>query len=459
MNDTPQAVDKKVVRPDFWKKLKGIISVVTTGRGIMYMSNKKGGWGESPFLWWREHGTFVERLSDGRIRREIDFEQGKAKEVRGRIWDDERFGLSQKSPNYEETAWRGETCVRKERLFRQQLIVTPMKNDKPEGVQEVYRRIDEKEPVTGKTKTLGDYYLCETQEYRNGLIDGERRCYYQNGALQEVGTFKSKMSYCGYSESEFKKMVRYKPELDKAMLMTDELGRVVRVTSTMSAFPVGTRESYYPNGRLESYTTFDENGMDATVFDEDGNVSSAIRDEEGRSGGYVRDERDGALSLYFRNDDRIKTVEIDATGHRSVSVDKVQPAQMLKGGTSISLNGFYSAFNDKGQVVEMLYKDNMLVQRVTFEGQRPVLAERINELGEAVSFPPEERIKRANLSERLKEMGFQVQKMDPSRTQKLPEELFKLHVPVNEKANAPKTSSKKISISRAALKQIRGASK
>lgn len=459
MADTNQAVDKEVSRPDFWKKLKGLISVAITGQGMMYVSAKEGGWEETPFSGWKKNGTSIERLPDGRIRKEVDFERGKAKEIRGRIWDDERFVLRGKSPNYEESVWRGETCVRKERLFRQQLTVTPIKNNKPEGIQEVYRRINEKEPVTGKTKTLGDYYLCETQEYRNGLIDGERRCYYQNGALQEVGTFKSKMSYYGYSESEFREMIEYKPELKAAMLMTDELGRVVRVMSKMSAFPVGSCEAYYPNGRLKRYTNFDKNGMDTTEFDEDGNVSFAFREEKGRSGEYIRDERDGALSLYFKNDDQVKTVEIDATGHRSVSTDKVRYSQIAEDVTSISLDGFYSAFNDKGQVVEMLYKDNMLVQRVTFEGQRPVLAERINELGEAVSFPPEERIKRANLSERLKERGFQVQKMDPSRTQKLPEELFKLHVPVNENASAPKTSSKKISISRAALKQIRGASK
>ena len=96
------------------------------------------------------------------------------------------------------------------------------------------------------------------------MIDGERRCYYQNGALQEVGTFKSKISYYGYSESEFREMIEYKPELKAAMVMTDELGRVVRAMSKMSAFPVGSCEAYYPNGRLKRYTNFDKNGMDTT---------------------------------------------------------------------------------------------------------------------------------------------------------------------------------------------------
>ena len=79
MADTNQAVDKKVTRPNFWKKIKGLVSVAVTGQGTMYASTKEGGWAEASFSEWKKNGTSVERLPDGRIRKEVDFERGKAK--------------------------------------------------------------------------------------------------------------------------------------------------------------------------------------------------------------------------------------------------------------------------------------------------------------------------------------------------------------------------------------------
>ena len=266
------SMDTVIKRPGLWRRIISQIRVSLSGEGILYRADAKGGWFEIPFSGHKEEGKAHRYLKDGRICETSVYRAGQIEEHTERYWADIRFRLPRKSPNYLVNLFRQGELIEQRSLFRLCYTITPMKNNKPEGRACIYRPIEANQPpVSAQTKTWGHLCLHETREYHDGVEQGMRYSYYQNGQLRSEGVWKTKKVYFAFSDKQYNERLKTNPSF-KARRMVGEKGSIVYVHEDLISYPQGEHKEYYPNGKMKNFSLYDEDIRDFTEFDEEGNV-------------------------------------------------------------------------------------------------------------------------------------------------------------------------------------------
>ncbi len=427
------SMDTVIKRPGLWRRIISQIRVSLSGEGILYRADAKGGWFEIPFSGHKEEGKAHRYLKDGRICETSVYRAGQIEEHTERYWADIRFRLPRKSPNYLENFYRQGELIEQRSLFRLCYTITPMKNNKPEGRACIYRPIEANQPpVSAQTKTWGHLCLHETREYHDGVEQGMRYSYYQNGQLRSEGVWKTKKVYFAFSDKQYNERLKTNPSF-KARRMVGEKGSIVYVHEDLISYPQGEHKEYYPNGKMKNFSLYDEDIRDFTEFDEEGNVCYARREGANLEGVYLRDE---GIQLSFKNAQGERgDIEIQPNGQRLSQRSRTQKVQgkSLPQEALVFLDGFYSYEGPGHVVIEELYKTGQLRQKVIYQEGKAVLAQKIDDLGNGVDLPVCKRIKPSRLLTVLKEAEKKMKNKKLKETQHIPRELFSFgkHQPHN----------------------------
>lgn len=408
------------------------------GRKVVLRPDKQGGWFEIPYSFWMENGKAVHYLKDGRICEEAQYVNGKITERRERFWDDISLNafqnnagilekINRRSPDYLDRVYKDGKLIKEERLFRGTYTVTPIENDQKEGIQEVYTRMSGlDDSVSDSSKIKGSFYLSETNEYHNGVLNGMVCRYHPNGQLAYEGIFCTEKNSFMLTEKDADNIRARHPERVKTLV--DESGRMIYVHELMVKRPVGEHKQYYPNGKMKSFQFTKDGVVDYTEFDEMGEVCFARRSGKDIEANYLKDE--GIYVSFEDGHGTFGVVEIQKDGSRQARhEDKDKKSNSYK---SSALDGFYTYVNENSEVVEELYKDSLLKQRVVYKDGKAVSAQKIDKAGNATDFPVSQRIKPSKLLQIFKQLESESKEIKMKQTQRLPIELFDQHVDKSE---------------------------